>query len=112
MSNDGYVRLTVTHPLDCVLGVVQSGNTVSFVLNESADSVVVNFGNGASQTLTGEAGNKSFSLTGTTQYSIVVTKNAGGCGGRAGWLRPGRRLRLEVVSELEICNGRRGGGKA
>ncbi len=56
--------------------VSQSGNTVSWVLNEEADSVVITRDGGNTITLTNEAaGAKSFDMTGFSSYSIKVTNS-------------------------------------
>ncbi len=56
--------------------VSQSGNTVSWVLNEEADSVVITRDGGNTITLNNEAaGAKSFDMTGFSTYSIEVTNS-------------------------------------
>src|SRR5260221_300758 len=58
--------------------LTNNAGTISFTLNESADSVKVIFNNGASTNDLGAqaAGVHSFSMGGNTSFKIVVFKNA------------------------------------
>ena len=59
-------------------GITETGGNVTFRLNENADSVSV-IRDGVSSALTGpfNRGSISFARSGATNYSVVVTKNAG-----------------------------------
>lgn len=56
-------------------GVTKSGNTVSFILNQTAASVTVLRNGGNAVTLGTSPGTLSFDMTGYTSYQIIVTGN-------------------------------------
>jgi len=56
--------------------VVQTGNTVNYVLNEDAASVTVTRDGGSSLVMPVTAGATSFDMTGFSSYSIEVTQSA------------------------------------
>ncbi len=61
--------------------VVQTGNTVDFILNETADTVTVLRDGGSALVIAGTAGAHSFDMTGFSSYSIAVDHSAA-----AGWV--------------------------
>ena len=82
------------------------GDDVSFVLNESADSVKVVFDEGASTMVIGTspepAGTKTFSKAGRTSYRIEVEKNAGP-GWKSGVLQ---QISQDSNDLVKFANGR------
>ena len=60
--------------------VVQTGNTVDFILNETADTVTVLRDGGNALVLPGTAGAHSFDMTGFSDFTITVDHTAA-----AGW---------------------------
>lgn len=86
--------------------VTVTGDSVSFVLNESADSVKVVFNDGASTLVIGAtpepAGLKTFSKAGFSSFRIEVEKNAGP-GWKSGVLQP---ITQDSNDLVKFANGR------
>jgi len=79
--------------------VVQTGNTVDFILNETADTVTVTRDGGSALVLTGTAGAKSFDMTGFTDYSIEVGHTAA-----AGWVESSSSIANSAFLNFERPN--------
>ena len=74
------------------------GGSYQFTTNEDADSVVVKFSDGSSQTLAASKGSKGFTIpAGASGFSVEVSKVSG-----AGYLTaatPGNASRLQISSD-------------
>ena len=86
--------------------VTVEGDAVTFILNESADSVKVIFNEGASSLVIGAspepAGTKTFSKAGFTSFRIQVEKNAGP-GWKSGVLQ---QITQDTNDLVKFANGR------
>ncbi len=79
--------------------VVQTGNTVDFVLNETADTVTVLRDGGSALVLPGTAGAHSFDMTGFTDYSITVDHSTA-----AGWVESSSSIANAAFLNFERPN--------
>ncbi len=96
----------VSHAAPYASAVTVNGNDVSFVLNESADSVKVVFNGGTSTMVIGTspepAGTKTFSQAGFTSFRIEVEKQAAP-GWKSGVLQ---QLSSDTNDLVKFANGR------
>ena len=87
-------------------GVTITGDSVTFILNESADSLKVVFNEGASTLVIGTnpepSGTKTFSKAGFTSFRIEVEKNAGP-GWKSGVLQ---QISEDTNNLVKFANGR------
>lgn len=87
-------------------GVTVTGDAVTFILNESADTVKVVFNEGATTMVIGTtpepAGTKNFSKAGFTSFRIEVEKNAGP-GWKSGVLQ---QISQDTNDLVKFANGR------
>ena len=87
-------------------GVTVTGDAVTFILNESADTVKVVFNEGATTIVIGTtpepAGMKTFSKAGFTSFRIEVEKNAGP-GWKSGVLQ---QISQDTNDLVKFANGR------